>query len=465
VKGGLTRRMTVASGLLAVVIGAAFAVLLVSITDLHAAEQHARQSEEELIVANRLERLVIDTETGLRGFIITGQQNLLDPLHSAEADLPGQAATLEQLAADNPDQLARVQRITAAATSYIRDYASPLIGTARRDPAAARTVAVTDEGKQRMDVIRAEFDTFMTNERDLAVVRQAGSDLDANHAVFAAGLGLAGSILLIVLFAVYLTRAIARPVRSAAAMAGRLAEGDLDVRLPERSIGEVGVLERSFNTMAGSLQDSRRELAASRARIVTAADQARRRIERDLHDGIQQRLVSLVLDVRAAEGTVPPDLSELRTQLADVAEGLTEATDDLRDLSRGIHPAILSEAGLVPALKALARRSAIPVELDLDVPTRLPDQVEIAAYYVISEALTNTTKHANATVAQIAVRARNGSVHLMVQDDGVGGATAGQGTGLTGLTDRIEALGGTITITSPADEGTTLRVDLPAEGR
>jgi signal transduction histidine kinase len=457
--------MTVASGLLALVISAAFATLLISITDLHAAEQHARQSEEELVVANRLERLVIDTETGLRGFVITGQQSLLQPLHAAQADLPAESAMLEQLAADNPAQLARAQRIAAAATTYLRNYAVPLIDTAQRDPAAARTVAITDEGKQRVDVIRSEFDQFMTTERDLAVARQASSDQDANHAILAAGIGLTGSILLIVVFAVYLTRAIARPVRSAAAMAGRLAEGDLDVRLPERSVGEVGVLERSFNTMAGSLQDSRRELAASRARIVTAADQARRRIERDLHDGIQQRLVSLVLDVRAAEGTVPPELPDLKTQLAEVADGLTGATDDLRDLSRGIHPAILSEAGLVPALKALARRSAVPVELDVDVPTRLPEQVEIAAYYVISEALTNTTKYARATVAQVAVRARNGHVHLTVEDDGVGGATPGQGTGLTGLTDRIEALGGTITITSPADLGTTLHVDLPTEGR
>jgi signal transduction histidine kinase len=239
----------------------------------------------------------------------------------------------------------------------------------------------------------------------------------------------------------------------------------LGARLPESGTGEIGVLERSFNTMAGSLQESRLELAASRTRIVAAADQARRRIERDLHDGIQQRLVSLVLDVRAVEATVPAELAELRTLLAEVADGLAGSTDELRELSRGIHPAILSEGGLPPALKALGRRSAVPVQLDVVVPTRLPEQVEVAAYYLVSEALTNTAKHAHATVVDIEVRVRDGNVHLCVRDDGVGGAAPGPGSGLTGLIDRIEALGGTISVTSRTGEGTALVADLPVESR
>jgi signal transduction histidine kinase len=149
--------------------------------------------------------------------------------------------------------------------------------------------------------------------------------------------------------------------------------------LPERGAVEIGLLERSFSTMAGSLQESREELAASRARIVAAAYQERRRIEPDLQDGTQQRLVSLVFDLRAAEATVPPEntgltgLTGLRMQLARVADGLVGATNELRELSRGIHPAILSEGGLPPALKTLARRSVVPVELDVDVPARLPE--------------------------------------------------------------------------------------------
>jgi signal transduction histidine kinase len=215
--------------------------------------------------------------------------------------------------------------------------------------------------------------------------------------------------------------------------------------------------------MAGSLEQSREELAASRTRVVAAGDHARRRIERDLHDGTQQRLVSLVLDLRAAEAAVPPELPELRAQLARVADGLTGALEDLRELSRGIHPAVLSEGGLGPALKALARRSAIPVELDLHVPTRLPEPVEVAAYYVVSEALANTAKHARASVARVEVQAGDGRLLLSVRDDGVGGAATGRGSGLVGLTDRVEALGGTITVHSPIGQGTRLEVDLPID--
>jgi signal transduction histidine kinase len=302
----------------------------------------------------------------------------------------------------------------------------------------------------------------VATEHGLEVARQNHSDATAQRSILAAAGGLAGSIVLIVLFAGYLTRAIVRPVRRAAAMAGRLAGGDLGARLAERGVGEIGVLERSFNSMAGSLADSREELAASRARIVTAADQARRRIERDLHDGIQQRLVSLALELRAAETTIPAGLTEFGTQLADVADGLAGVTDELRELSRGIHPAVLSEGGLRPALRALARRSAVAVELDVDVPARPPDQVEVAAYYVVSEALTNAAKHANASIVHIDVRTRDTCLHLSVRDDGVGGATLEKGSGLIGLADRVQALGGTVSIVSPIGEGTTVLVTLPA---
>jgi signal transduction histidine kinase len=207
--------------------------------------------------------------------------------------------------------------------------------------------------------------------------------------------------------------------------------------------------------------DSRAELAASRVRIVTAADQTRRRIERDLHDGIQQRLVSLGLDLRAVRTAVPAEPPALGTQLAQIAEGLGEALSELQELSRGIHPAILSEGGLGAAVKVLARRSALPVELGVDLQQRLPAPVEVAAYYVVAEALTNAAKHAHASVAHVDVQAGDGRLHLSVADDGVGGADPARGSGLVGLTDRVQALGGTITVHSPVGEGTTLLIDLP----
>ncbi|HEV8647971.1 MAG TPA: GAF domain-containing protein [Actinomycetes bacterium] len=538
---------------------------------------------------------------------------------------------LQRLVAGNPVQQRRAGRITQAATSYLRDYSVPLVAAARRDPASARTVAATQEGKRRVDAIRVEFDQLMATERGLSATRQERSDAAARRAIVAAAGGLGGSVLLILLFSGYLTRAIVRPVRGAAAMAGRLAGGDPGARLPERGVGEIGVLERSFNTMAGSLQDSRdelgrladeqaalrrvatlvtrgvppaevfaavaeeagrllgtdtahvlryehdgtvtvvagwsregdpllvgtrytiedhslsalvlrtgrpartdsypdapgpvgasvwqlgirssvgcpimvqgrlwgttavsskrpeplpagteahiadftelaataiansqarAELAASRARIVRAADDTRRRIERDLHDGIQQRLVSLGLDLRAAQAGVPAESPELGSQLARVADGLGGAQEELQELSRGIHPAILSQGGLGPALKALARRSAVPVELDVHLQGRLPAPVEVAAYYVVAEALANAAKHAHASVAHVQVQGGDGRLHLSVRDDGVGGADPARGSGLVGLSDRVQALGGTITVHSPVGEGTTLQVDLPVE--
>jgi signal transduction histidine kinase len=457
--------MLIASGLLALLIGAAFAVLLSSVADLRALERRARQSEEVLEVANLLERQVVDLETGQRGFVITGDDRFLDPWRHAQTAFPGEAATLERLVGSDPEQQARARRIVEAARSYLRDYSIPLVATARRDLAAAQTEAATDEGRQRMDAIRDEFDRFLAAERGLAAARERRSDAAAERAIAAAAVGLGGSILLIAVFAGYLDRAIAQPVRRTATMADRLAAGDLGARTAEHGVGEIGVLERSFNTMAGSLEQSREELAASRARIVAAGNQARRRIERDLHDGTQQRLVSLVLDLRSAEAAVPPERPELRAQLARVTDGLTGALEELRELSRGIHPAILSEGGLAPALKALARRSAVPVELEVDVQARLPEPVEVAAYYVVSEALANAAKHAHASVAQVEARARDGLLHLSVRDDGVGGAAPGGGSGLVGLADRVEALGGTIEVHSPAGQGTSLQIDLPIQDR
>jgi signal transduction histidine kinase len=194
---------------------------------------------------------------------------------------------------------------------------------------------------------------------------------------------------------------------------------------------------------------------------VTAADEARRRIERDLHDGTQQQLVSLLLDVRGVQAAVPPQLAELEGGLSRVAERIEGVFDQVREISHGIHPAILSERGLQAALRSLARRSAVPVELSLRVERRLPDQVEVAAYYAVSEALTNAAKHARASSVQVELGADDTMVRLTVRDDGIGGADPARGSGLTGLSDRIEAVGGTLKATSPVGGGTTLLIEMP----
>jgi signal transduction histidine kinase len=216
--------------------------------------------------------------------------------------------------------------------------------------------------------------------------------------------------------------------------------------------------------MAIANADARAELTASRARIVAAGDDVRRRFERNLHDGAQQRLVSLGIQLRIAEAGVPPELPALAGQISDAVAGLTDISDDLQEISRGMHPAILSKGGLGPALKTLARRSAVPVELLLAVDQRLPEYAEVAAYYVVAEALTNAAKHAQATEVLVSCEVDRANLCLRIRDDGVGGADLAGGSGLIGLKDRVEAVGGQLEIASIAGRGTSLSATIPLAG-
>jgi signal transduction histidine kinase len=628
--GGLALRMVVASVLLALLVGAAFAVLLLAISDLRSSQRQVVRSREANAAVDRLEERVIDLETGVRGFVIARQERFLEPWRAARAAIPGEAGALAGLV-DEAVQKRRVEEITRDITAYIEDYSVPLVNDARQGNPAVRSIAVTAEGKRLVDGLRAEFETFRTFERDLLAQRQRRDDRNSSRAVVAAAVGVGGSIALILFFSAYLTRAIVQPVRRASRLAGQLAAGDLATRMPEDSVGELGTLERSFNRMAAALEKDREdlreladeqaalrrvatlvargvspeemfeavtrevgllsgadvarmeryepdgtvtgvagwsrheaelavgtrialegvsiaalvrqtvgpvrvdsfeeasgpiaeearalgirssvgcpivvggglwgviaasarsdvpfpeetesqmaeftelvgtaianaeneaELRASRARIVAASDLTRRQIERDLHDGVQQRLVSLALGLRTAASGIPPELDQVEEELGQVASGLTGVLDDLREISRGIHPAILAEGGLGPALKTLARRSPIPVELDVRIDGRLAGQIEVTAYYVVSEALTNAAKHAHASVVQVATEVLDGKLVVEARDDGIGGAEPAQGSGLIGLRDRAESIGGTIVIQSPTGAGTSLRVELPLD--
>jgi signal transduction histidine kinase len=212
--------------------------------------------------------------------------------------------------------------------------------------------------------------------------------------------------------------------------------------------------------MAIANAEARGELMASRARIVTAADEARRRIERDLHDGAQQRLVALGLKVRSLEGSLPAD-GALKREIADIGDALAAANEELRQISHGIHPAALTHGGLGPALRSLGRRAAMPVDVNIAVKQRLPESVEVAAYYVVAEALTNAAKHAQASVITVTAQADDKCLRISVADDGVGGANRGGGSGLIGLKDRVEALGGHLHLISSDHHGTTLSAEIP----
>jgi signal transduction histidine kinase len=639
VRGGLTRRMVIASALLMLLTSAAFAVLLLAIRDQRSSAQLALKSQEVLVAADRVERLLVDIDTGTRGYLLTGQDRFLQPAHAGEAGFAQASSELVDLTkiAEQNEVPARLTAIHVSGTaqaikikgeSYIRDYFRPLVAAAERGDPAARSVENAQLDEEMFDDIRWDFNTLEQTEHRVAAERDDRARENANQATIAAIAGLGGTVVLVGFFATYLSRAIVRPVCQASVTAHRLASGDLSTRMPTTGVAEIGVLEKSFNTMASSLQRSQSELAnlleeqaalrrvatvvaegtppekvfpavneevarlldvhgtrlmryeadgtativaswgeprivpagtrialdgrnigslvrssgrpariedyedapgpvaaiaresgvhstvgapitvegrlwgamsafskadkplpsgielrladftdlvgtaiantqaradltASRARVVAATDEIRRRIERDLHDGTQQRLVSLALDVRNTQASVPDTQPQLRIALADIADDLVAALDDLREMSRGIHPALLARGGLGPALKALARRSPLPVELDINLDGRLPDHVEVAAYYVVAEALTNAAKHARPTAIWVAADVVDGRLRLTVRDDGIGGADPANGSGLTGLTDRVEALGGTITVHSPPGEGTTLQAWLP----
>jgi len=203
------------------------------------------------------------------------------------------------------------------------------------------------------------------------------------------------------------------------------------------------------------------ELSASRARIVEAGTHERRRLERNLHDGAQQRLVALSLTLRLAQGKLREDPERTEALLVSAQNELDLALGELRELARGIHPAILSDRGLTAALEALAGRAPIPVDLAAIPGDRLPEAIEAAAYFVVAEALTNVVKYAHASHATVRVSRDNGSAVVEVADDGVGGADPGRGSGLRGLVDRVSALDGQMRIESPAGAGTRLRAEIP----
>jgi PAS domain S-box-containing protein len=215
-------------------------------------------------------------------------------------------------------------------------------------------------------------------------------------------------------------------------------------------------------TQALANAHARQELAASRARIVEAGDAERRRLERNLHDGAQQRLVSLALNLRLAARACDPDDEASRSAFERAGDELAQALEELRELARGIHPAVLSDRGLEPAIEALAARTLVPVEWEIALEERLPEPVEAAAYYVVAESLTNAAKHANATMVKVRIARENGLARIEVADDGIGGAVADGGSGLRGLTDRVEALGGRLALDSPLGEGTTVRAEIPS---
>jgi signal transduction histidine kinase len=274
--------------------------------------------------------------------------------------------------------------------------------------------------------------------------------------------GAAGAVALVTTLTVYNTAHHAGPFLRATITQSLLAT-QLFVAAAAVTSLVLGAVSEERRTALEALRENERRLRESRARIVTAGDAARGRLERNLHDGAQQRLVSVALTLRLARLQLRKDPVETDHLLTDASDELQSAIDELRELARGIHPAVLTDRGLGPALEVLADHAHLPVELTAHLPGRLPSSVEAVVYYVAAEGITNITKYAHATAATLRLEASNQNVVVSVGDNGAGGADPSRGTGLRGLADRVEALGGKLELRSPPGQGTLLTASIPCE--
>ena len=424
---GVVGRVLLGATLPTLVSLVALLTMLTSVAALRTAENHASQSQAVVVAAVDLAR-----ETA---------RSALQP-DAPAGDLDAAAGTLlRRAAADGGD----------------RGPASDLVARAREVPGG---------GAQALAAFQDDLDGFLAAEQQVVDEQQDDVEGATRRAVVAAAVGLAASLAALGVVGLIVTRSVSLPVARAAEVAGEFAGGDLRTRLAADGVGEIGALQRSLNGMAVSLGQARSDLAASRARVVAAGDRTRRQVERDLHDGLQQRLVALSLDLQTLAADVPEQAPALAVAVREIGADLTAAIAELRETARGIHPSILTDAGLGPALRALARRSPLPAEVQVEVAGRFAPGVETAAYYVVSEAVTNAAKHARAEFVRItAATSTAGSLVVEVADDGVGGAVLDSaGTGLLGLQDRVAAAGGTLSLDSPAGGGTTVRAEFPDPG-
>jgi two-component system, OmpR family, sensor kinase len=488
----LATRLLVATALLAAIVACVFAVLVLATASLRRATEREERSKEITAATLVLDQLILDLHTGLRAFVVSGQRRLLLPWTRARPGVGAQFRELEGLVADDPAEARRVRQLRRLVDAYQRDYGAPLIAIARENRAAARTPEALSEGDRRIGAIRRRLTSFLTLENERASAAAEAAQGDASRAV---GLGIAGlgiSAALILLFGVYLARAIARPVRDVAAGASRLAAGDLSARLPGGGPGEVGELTRAFNAMAGSLEQGRLELEAQNQRLRES-------------DRLKSELVNIVShELRTPLTSILGFTSVLRTRslgddergwylkiVEEQARRLATLIEDFLDLQRIEEGHLELKQELVDLAAVLRKEASVLAEHSArhTLKFALPDD-RLTVYgdesrltQVIGNLVSNAIKYSpgggevevagerDADFVEVRVRDHGVGIPVEQQDriftkffrgDAASRGIAGTGLGLALAREIVEAHGGRLGFTSAKDAGSTFWVRLPA---
>jgi len=487
----LGRRMLVASVVLALLVASAFAALIFAVSTLREANEREARSKEVTESTLQLQKLVVDIETGLRGFTITGNRRFLQPYTAAVAALPDRQWIFLERASIDSEQLRRATQITRLISRYIAEYARPVIGLVPESPGAAESGPVTIEGKRRTDAIRRRFDRFLTEERQLARSAAETADSRSDRAIAVGAVGVAASTLLILLFGVLLGRAVGRPVRAVAAGARRLAKGDLSFRLPTEGPGEIGELTHSFNTMAEELERGNAELELQNAKLRESERLKTELITIVSHElrtplasvlGFTSLLLQRDFDPQARRhylGIIDAQARRLAALLEDfldvqrIEDGRLELAQDLVDMA-----ALLGEQ--VELYRAQSPKHRLRLELpEKPLPVR-GDANRLAQ--VVGNLLSNAIKYSpEGGIVALAGAREDGAVRVSVRDEGLGIASdqqgriftkffrgeasrsgiGGTGLGLAVSREIVEAHGGRIGFSSTAGSGSTFWLELP----